>query len=163
MQNGLTTVFTPIMIVSPDYWALDGISTYHPPGLWTNIKPSRSFKPVLMSLYGSGSSVLHPRISWLHCVIWPCQLPAGKLLPMLILCCHWSHLGVGFITDLPASVSCLWMTFSKACHLVPMKRPQRCHSITPSGILASWTQKFWPFIFSAGSVHHPGSEVPSLS
>ncbi|XP_067236288.1 uncharacterized protein [Chanodichthys erythropterus] len=33
----------------------------------------------------------------------PCHLPAGKLLPLPVPNRPWSHLGVDFVTDLPAS------------------------------------------------------------
>ncbi|KAK3543293.1 hypothetical protein QTP70_014045 [Hemibagrus guttatus] len=58
----------------------------------------------------------------------PCQLPSGKLLPLPIPNCPWSHLGVDFITDLPNSRThtCIFVIvdrFSKACRLLPLKGP----------------------------------------
>ncbi len=57
----------------------------------------------------------------------PCHLPIGKLLPLPVPRCPWSHLGVNFFTDLPVSENntCTLDAvdrFSKACCLVPMKR-----------------------------------------
>ncbi len=56
----------------------------------------------------------------------PRHLPSGKLLPLPIPRRPWSHLGVDFVTDLPASDgnTCILVTvdrFSKACRLVPLK------------------------------------------
>ncbi len=56
----------------------------------------------------------------------PRHLPSGKLLPLPIPRHPWSHLGVDFVTDLPASDgnTCILVTvdrFSKACRLVPLK------------------------------------------
>ncbi len=53
------------------------------------------------------------------------HLPAGKLLPLPIPNRPWSHLGVDFITDLPASDgnTCILVIidrFSKFCHLIPL-------------------------------------------
>ncbi|KAK3507551.1 hypothetical protein QTP70_028457 [Hemibagrus guttatus] len=58
----------------------------------------------------------------------PCQLPSGKLLPLPVPNCPWSHLGVDFITDLPNSHThtCIFVIvdrFSKACRLLPLKGP----------------------------------------
>ncbi|KAK3513472.1 hypothetical protein QTP70_015467, partial [Hemibagrus guttatus] len=58
----------------------------------------------------------------------PCQLPSGKLLPLPVPNCPWSHLGVDFITDLPNSRThtCIFVIvdrFSKACRLLPLKGP----------------------------------------
>ncbi len=59
-------------------------------------------------------------------VMTPRCLPSGKLLPLPIPLCPWSHLGVDFILDLPASDdnTCILVTvdrFSKVCCLVPLK------------------------------------------
>ncbi len=56
----------------------------------------------------------------------PRHLPSGKLLPLPIPRRPLSHLGVDFVTDLPASDgnTCILVTvdrFSKACRLVPLK------------------------------------------
>ncbi|KAK3554648.1 hypothetical protein QTP70_031051 [Hemibagrus guttatus] len=56
----------------------------------------------------------------------PCHLPSGKLLPLSVPNRPWSHLGVDFITDLPASNDCTCIfvvvdRFSKSCHLIPLK------------------------------------------
>ncbi|ROL53801.1 Transposon Tf2-6 polyprotein [Anabarilius grahami] len=54
------------------------------------------------------------------------HLPAGKLLPLPVPDRPWSHLGVDFITDLPASdgFTCILVIidrFSKSCRLIPLK------------------------------------------
>ncbi|KAK3545117.1 hypothetical protein QTP70_000990 [Hemibagrus guttatus] len=51
-----------------------------------------------------------------------------KLLPLPVPNRPWSHLGVNFITDLPASGGCTYILiivdqFSKACRLIPLPRP----------------------------------------
>ncbi|KAI2651025.1 Transposon Tf2-11 polyprotein [Labeo rohita] len=56
----------------------------------------------------------------------PKHLPSGKLLPLPTPNCPWSHLGVDFITDLPASrgntcVLVIVDRFSKFCRLIPLK------------------------------------------
>lgn len=56
----------------------------------------------------------------------PRQLPTGKLLPLPIPQRPWSHIGVDFVTDLPASDgnTCILVAidrFSKACKLIPLK------------------------------------------
>ncbi|KAK3563945.1 hypothetical protein QTP86_006273 [Hemibagrus guttatus] len=56
----------------------------------------------------------------------PRHLPSGKLLPLPVPNCPWSHLGVDFITDLPVSKSCTCIfvvvdRFSKSCRLIPLK------------------------------------------
>ncbi len=53
------------------------------------------------------------------------HLPAGKLFPLPIPNRPWSHLGVDFITDFPASdgntcVLVIIDRFSKFCHLIPL-------------------------------------------
>ncbi|KAK3513653.1 hypothetical protein QTP70_028807, partial [Hemibagrus guttatus] len=55
----------------------------------------------------------------------PRHLPSGILLPLPVPKCPWSHLGVDFITDLPASGGCTCVLvivdrFSKSCRLVPL-------------------------------------------
>ncbi len=55
----------------------------------------------------------------------PRHLPAGKLQPLPIPHRPWSHLGVGFITDLPSSSgkTCIFVIvdrFSKSCRLIPL-------------------------------------------
>lgn len=57
----------------------------------------------------------------------PHHLPAGKLLPLPVPKRPWSHLGVDFLTDLPASENhtCILVVadrFSKACKLIPLKQ-----------------------------------------
>lgn len=54
------------------------------------------------------------------------HLPAGKLYPLPIPNCPWSHLGVDFITDLPPSDgnTCILVIidrFSKFCRLISLK------------------------------------------
>ncbi|KAL0173002.1 hypothetical protein M9458_033313, partial [Cirrhinus mrigala] len=63
-----------------------------------------------------------------ECVIskTPKHLPSGKLLPLPTPNRPWSHLGVDFITDLPASggntcVLVIVDRFSKFCRLIPLK------------------------------------------
>ncbi|KAI2645985.1 Transposon Tf2-9 polyprotein [Labeo rohita] len=56
----------------------------------------------------------------------PKHLPSGKLLPLPTPNRPWSHLGVDFITDLPASggntcVLVIVDRFSKFCRLIPLK------------------------------------------
>uniref|UniRef100_A0A9J8A0T7 Gypsy retrotransposon integrase-like protein 1 n=1 Tax=Cyprinus carpio carpio TaxID=630221 RepID=A0A9J8A0T7_CYPCA len=56
----------------------------------------------------------------------PRHLPTGKLLPLPIPHCPWSHIGLDFITNLPASDgnTCILVAidrFSKACRLIPLK------------------------------------------
>ncbi len=56
----------------------------------------------------------------------PRHLPAGKLLPLPLPNRPWSHLGVDFVTDLPASEgnTCILVIvdrFSKSCRLIPLK------------------------------------------
>ncbi|KAK3545143.1 hypothetical protein QTP70_001464 [Hemibagrus guttatus] len=56
----------------------------------------------------------------------PRHLPSGKLLPLLVPSCPWSHLGVDFVTDLPTSRNhtCVFVVvdrFSKSCRLLPLK------------------------------------------
>ncbi len=56
----------------------------------------------------------------------PRHLPAGKLLPLSVPNRPWSHLGVDFVTNLPASEGnmCILVVvdrFSKSCHLIPLK------------------------------------------
>ncbi|KAI2666816.1 Transposon Tf2-6 polyprotein [Labeo rohita] len=56
----------------------------------------------------------------------PKHLPSGKLLPLPTPNRPWSHLGVDFITDLPASGgnTCILVIvdrFSKFCRLIPLK------------------------------------------
>ncbi len=56
----------------------------------------------------------------------PRRLPSGKLLPLPVPNRPWSHLGVDFITDLPASDgnTCVLVVidrFSKSCRLLPLK------------------------------------------
>ncbi|KAK3529517.1 hypothetical protein QTP70_031959, partial [Hemibagrus guttatus] len=58
----------------------------------------------------------------------PRHLPSGKLLPLPVPNRPWSHLGVDFMTDLPASggYTCILVIidrFSKSCHLVPLPGP----------------------------------------
>ncbi|KAK3554732.1 hypothetical protein QTP70_033146 [Hemibagrus guttatus] len=58
----------------------------------------------------------------------PRQLPSGKLLPLPVPNRPWSHLGVDFITDLPASEGCTCVLvivdrFSKSCRLLPLPGP----------------------------------------
>ncbi|KAK3508516.1 hypothetical protein QTP70_031804, partial [Hemibagrus guttatus] len=58
----------------------------------------------------------------------PRHLPSGKLLPLPVPNRPWSHLGVDFITDLPASggYTCILVIvdrFSKSCRLIPLPRP----------------------------------------
>ncbi|KAK3562595.1 hypothetical protein QTP86_002072 [Hemibagrus guttatus] len=58
----------------------------------------------------------------------PCHLPSGKLLPLPVPNRPWSHLGVDFMTDLPASggYTCVLVIidhFSKSCRLVPLPGP----------------------------------------
>lgn len=55
----------------------------------------------------------------------PRHLPTGKLLPLPIPHRPWSHIGVDFVTDLPASHgnTCILVAidrFSKACRLIPL-------------------------------------------
>ncbi len=57
----------------------------------------------------------------------PRHLPAGKLFPLPIPNRPWSHLGIDFVTDLPASDgnTCILVVvdrFSKSCRLIPLKR-----------------------------------------
>uniref|UniRef100_A0A3B1IBQ3 Gypsy retrotransposon integrase-like protein 1 n=1 Tax=Astyanax mexicanus TaxID=7994 RepID=A0A3B1IBQ3_ASTMX len=57
----------------------------------------------------------------------PRQLPAGHLEPLPIPNRPWSHIGIDFITDLPASqgfttILVIIDRFSKACRLVPMTK-----------------------------------------
>ncbi|KAL0187826.1 hypothetical protein M9458_014925, partial [Cirrhinus mrigala] len=54
----------------------------------------------------------------------PRRLPEGKLVPLPLPHRPWSHLGVDFVTDLPASkgyttILVLVDHFSKACKLIP--------------------------------------------
>ncbi|KAL0177344.1 hypothetical protein M9458_026238, partial [Cirrhinus mrigala] len=56
----------------------------------------------------------------------PRHLPAGKLHPLPVPHCPWSHLGVDFMTDLPSSDgnTCILVIidrFSKFCRLIPLK------------------------------------------
>ncbi|KAK3531132.1 hypothetical protein QTP70_012979 [Hemibagrus guttatus] len=56
----------------------------------------------------------------------PRHLPSGKLLLLPVPNRPWSHLGVDFITDLPASndFTCIFVVvdrFSKSCRLIPLK------------------------------------------
>ncbi len=56
----------------------------------------------------------------------PCHLPVGKLVPLPVPRRPWSHIGVDFVTDLPASEgnTCILVVvdrFSKACKFVPLK------------------------------------------
>ncbi|KAL0161491.1 hypothetical protein M9458_045216, partial [Cirrhinus mrigala] len=56
----------------------------------------------------------------------PRHLPAGKLHPLPVPNCPWSHLGVDFMTDLPSSDgnTCILVIidrFSKFCRLIPLK------------------------------------------
>ncbi|KAL0150983.1 hypothetical protein M9458_053710 [Cirrhinus mrigala] len=56
----------------------------------------------------------------------PRQLPTGKLVPLPIPQRPWSHLGVDFVTDLPAAEdnTCILVAvdrFSKMCKFVPLK------------------------------------------
>ncbi|KAK3531902.1 hypothetical protein QTP70_034406, partial [Hemibagrus guttatus] len=56
----------------------------------------------------------------------PRHRPSGKLLPLPVPNRPWSHLGVDFITDLPASNDCTSIfvvvdRFSKSCRLIPLK------------------------------------------
>ncbi len=56
----------------------------------------------------------------------PRHLPTGKLLPLPVPNRPWSHLGVDFVTDLPASNgnTCILVIvdrFSKSCRLIPLK------------------------------------------
>ncbi|KAL0194521.1 hypothetical protein M9458_008093, partial [Cirrhinus mrigala] len=56
----------------------------------------------------------------------PRQLPTGKLVPLPIPQSPWSHLGVDFVTDLPAAEgnTCILVAvdrFSKMCKFVPLK------------------------------------------
>ncbi len=56
----------------------------------------------------------------------PRHLLSGKLLPLPVPNRPWSHLGVDFITDLPASDgnTCILVVidrFSKSCRLLPLK------------------------------------------
>ncbi|KAK3570829.1 hypothetical protein QTP86_027643 [Hemibagrus guttatus] len=58
----------------------------------------------------------------------PRHLPSGTLLPLPIPNRPWSHLGVDFMTDLPASggYTCVLVIidhFSKSCRLVPLPGP----------------------------------------
>ncbi|KAK3511206.1 hypothetical protein QTP70_032253 [Hemibagrus guttatus] len=58
----------------------------------------------------------------------PRHLPAGKLLPLPVPNRPWSHLGIDFIVDLPASEVCTCVLvivdrFSKACRLMPLPGP----------------------------------------
>ncbi|KAK3548353.1 hypothetical protein QTP70_010714 [Hemibagrus guttatus] len=58
----------------------------------------------------------------------PRHLPAGKLLPLPVPNRPWSHLGIDFIVDLPASEGCTCVLvivdrFSKACRLMPLPGP----------------------------------------
>ncbi|KAK3508339.1 hypothetical protein QTP70_022084 [Hemibagrus guttatus] len=55
----------------------------------------------------------------------PRHLPSGKLQPLPVQNRPWSHLGVDFITDLPASNGCTCVLvvvdrFSKSCRLIPL-------------------------------------------
>ncbi|KAK3512082.1 hypothetical protein QTP70_030361 [Hemibagrus guttatus] len=55
----------------------------------------------------------------------PRHLPSRKLLPLPVPNHPWSHLGVDFITDLPASNGCTCILvivdrFSKSCRLIPL-------------------------------------------
>ncbi len=57
----------------------------------------------------------------------PRHLPAGKLFPLPIPNRPWSHLGVDFVTDLPASdgntgILVVVDRFSKSYRLIPLKR-----------------------------------------
>ncbi|KAK3553757.1 hypothetical protein QTP70_009187 [Hemibagrus guttatus] len=51
----------------------------------------------------------------------PRHLPSGKLLPLPVPSCPWSHLGVDFITDLPTSRShtCIFVVVNRFCKVVP--------------------------------------------
>ncbi len=56
----------------------------------------------------------------------PRHLPVGKLVPLPIPQCPWSHMGIFFVTDLPESEgkTCVLVAvdrFSKACKLTPHK------------------------------------------
>ncbi|KAK3535970.1 hypothetical protein QTP70_022856, partial [Hemibagrus guttatus] len=58
----------------------------------------------------------------------PRHLPSGKLLPLPVPNHPWLHLGVDFMTDLPASrgYTCVLVItdrFSKSCRLVPLPGP----------------------------------------
>ncbi|KAK3506309.1 hypothetical protein QTP70_001709 [Hemibagrus guttatus] len=58
----------------------------------------------------------------------PRHLPAGKLLPLPVPNRPWSHLGIDFIVDFPASEGCTCVLvivdrFSKACRLMPLPGP----------------------------------------
>jgi hypothetical protein len=51
--------------------------------------------------------------------------PAGKLLPLPMSQCPWSHLSIDFVTDLPSSGGFTTMLaivdrFSKSCHFIPL-------------------------------------------
>lgn len=56
----------------------------------------------------------------------PRRLPEGKLVPLPIPERPWTHIGVGFMTDLPLSQgnTCVLVVvdrFSKSCKLIPLK------------------------------------------
>lgn len=57
----------------------------------------------------------------------PRHLPTGKLLPLPVPHRPWYHIGVDYVTDLPASdgYTCILVAidrFSKACKLTPLKK-----------------------------------------
>ncbi|KAK3513204.1 hypothetical protein QTP70_009747 [Hemibagrus guttatus] len=68
----------------------------------------------------------------------PRHLPAGKLLPLPVPNRPWSHLGIDFIVDLPASEGCTCVLvivdrFSKACRLMPQTNGQTERKIQEIG------------------------------
>jgi len=155
-NNSQEPILFPAMIVSPIQWSVDEQITQvnrsetapprGPDGL-LYIPPT--FCLPLMDSYISGLPGSQRTLSLLrHHYWWPTmaqdiswylkgcsvcviintsrRLPEGKLVPLPIPHCPWSHLGIDFMTDLPPSDNhtCVFVVvdhFSKACKLIPLK------------------------------------------
>ena len=74
----------------------------------------------------------------------PPNTPAGKLLPLPMSQCPWSHLSIDFVTDLPSSGGFTTMLvivdrFSKSCHFIPLSGLHTTLQVTE----ALFQQVFW--------------------
>ncbi|KAK3560433.1 hypothetical protein QTP86_008441 [Hemibagrus guttatus] len=99
------------------------------------------------------------------------HLPEGLLEPLPIPRCHWSHLSVDFLTDLPDSggfttVMVIVDRFSKGCKLIPLKGlPTAMQSAEamfqhvfhnfglPEDIMSDWGPQFTSWVWGSLCAH----------
>ncbi|KAL0161463.1 hypothetical protein M9458_045188, partial [Cirrhinus mrigala] len=136
------------IIISPIEWTSPPAVATPEPRTLPGCPPGRQFIPRTQRVdlihtthtsLGTGHPGANNTLSLLsECFWWPnmardvkryiqgCKECGGKLQPLPIPNCPWSHLGVDFMTDLPPSDgnTCILVIvdrFSKSCRLIPLK------------------------------------------